>query len=93
LTHLDDPGGWFDRAGIKRPEFSSASRARLIELAFPEFADRKDLIDRYANMLTSNRLVSDTISGQMSGGGLWVPATTDLGREFLSFIKDPRPIT
>jgi hypothetical protein len=90
LTHLDDPGGWFDRRGMVRPLFYSAPRTAVIEVAMPEFADRPDLIDRYANGLATNGLINSSLTGMMTGEGLWHPATTQLGREFLAFIQDPR---
>ena len=90
LTHLDDPGGWFDRAGIARPSFYSAPRVAVIEVGMPEFAGRKDLIDRYANGLTINGLINHALGVMITASGLWQPATTQLGRQFLAFIKDPR---
>jgi hypothetical protein len=90
LAHLDDPGGWFDRREIARPSFYSAARTAVIEVAMPEFAGRKHLIDRYANGLTANGLINAALGALMTENGLWQPATTQLGREFLAFIKDPR---
>lgn len=90
LAHLDDPGGWLDRRGIARPSYYSAPRVAVIEVAMPEFAGRRDLIDRYANALTANGLINTALGAMMTANGLWQPATTHLGREFLAFIRDPR---
>lgn len=89
LKLLSDPPGWFDRHGMPRPGISMGPKTAIIEAGMPELAGRRDLIDRYAGALTTAGLINQSLSGIMSAGGLWVPATTPLGIEFLAFIADP----
>ncbi|PZG01481.1 hypothetical protein C1I99_07110 [Micromonospora deserti] len=89
LTLLSDPPGWFDRHGMPRPGISMGPKTAIIEAGMPELAGRRDLIDRYAGALTVAGLINQSISGIMSAGGLWVPATAPLGIEFLAFVADP----
>ncbi|MDZ5447078.1 hypothetical protein U2F26_30905 [Micromonospora sp. 4G57] len=89
LKLLSDPPGWFDRVGIARPSYYSAARSAIIEVGMPELNGRKDLIDRYGSGLSTTGLVNGSLNGMMTENGLWTPATTELGRQFLSFIEDP----
>lgn len=91
LKVLVDPPGWFDRTGIPRPRFAlSSNRTALIEAAMPDLAGRRDVIERYYGGLTNGVLVSAPLGGMMTENGAFQPATSDLGREFLAFIEDPR---
>lgn len=89
LKLLSDPPGWFERHGIPQPNISTGPKTAIIEAGMPELAGRRDLIDRYAGALTNAGLVNQSFSGIMSANGLWGPATTPLGVEFLAFVADP----
>ncbi|MGC4864744.1 hypothetical protein ACLQ3B_04820 [Micromonospora sp. DT53] len=89
LQLLSDPPGWFDRHGVPRPNSSMGPKTGIIEAGMPELAGRRDLIDRYAGSLTTAGLINQSLTGMMTENGLWAPATTPLGVEFLAFIADP----
>ncbi|MEH1014663.1 hypothetical protein V6U90_16320 [Micromonospora sp. CPCC 206060] len=89
LQLLSDPPGWFDRYGIPRPNIYMGPKIGIIEAGMPELAGRRDLIDRYAGALTTTGLINQSLTGMMTENGLWAPATTPLGVEFLAFIADP----
>jgi len=91
LMVLADPPGWFDRTGLTRPRFAlSSNRPALIEAAMPQFAGRRDLIERYYGALQNNSLVIAPLGGMMTENAAFQPITSELGREFLTFIEDPR---
>lgn len=89
LQLLSDPPGWFDRQGIARPNIYMGPKIGIIEAGMPELSGRRDLIDRYAGALTTAGLINQSLAAVMTENGLWVPATTPLGTEFLAFIADP----
>lgn len=89
LLLLSDPPGWFIRHNISRPNMTTGSKSVIIEAGMPEFAGRKDLMDRYAGALTGAGLVSQSLSGMMTERGLWAASTTPIGAEFLAFVADP----
>jgi hypothetical protein len=91
LKVLTDPPGWFEKTGFPRPQFAmSSNRSALIEAAMPELAGRRDVIERYYGGLTTGGLVSAPLGGMMTANGAFQPAASELGREFLAFVEDPR---
>lgn len=89
LKLLSDPPDWFDRHGIPRPNIYMGPKTGIIEAGMPELSGRRDLINRYAEALNTAGLINQSLTAMMSENGLWEPATTPLGAEFLAFIADP----
>lgn len=90
LTLLDDPGAAFDGEGVPRPEYYSGSRSRLAE-DFPPFIGKPaEWLELLASDLASARLiVVSSLSGMITGSGVWDPVTSPLGRRFLEFVRTP----
>jgi hypothetical protein len=68
----------------------SSSRPTLIEHAMPDVAAQgREVMERYYGLLSSGGLVNASLGGMMSAQGAWQAVTTDFGRGFLAFIRDP----
>jgi hypothetical protein len=90
LLHLlSDPPGWFQSHNIPQPTSTMGSKSTIIKAGMPELAGRDDLIAQYGAALTNAGLVGQALTGVMTANGMWAPATTPLGDEFLAFVTDP----
>ncbi|MEU4332549.1 hypothetical protein [Nonomuraea dietziae] len=93
LILLNDPPGWFDQyPELTRPQFVlSSNRTQLIAAALPELgAKGQMIIERFYAALTEGGLVNGALQGMMSADGAWQVATTDHGKAFLAFVRNPR---
>ncbi|MEV4897073.1 hypothetical protein AB0K48_47785 [Nonomuraea sp. NPDC055795] len=93
LTLLNDPPVWFDqRPELTRPQFALMSnRGELITAALPELGTNSSaIVARFYAALTDGGLVNGALQGTMSADGAWQSVTTDHGKDFLAFVRDPR---
>ncbi|WP_433248999.1 hypothetical protein ACQPYK_01555 [Streptosporangium sp. CA-135522] len=93
LMLLNDPPGWFDQhSELTRPRFAlSSTRTQLITAALPELGAKGQMvIERFYAALTDGGLVNGALQGMMSADGAWQAVTTDHGKAFLAFVRDPR---
>jgi hypothetical protein len=91
LAFLDDAGAVFDAAGIPRPDLHMGNRGHLLEQGMPEFAGRRDWYALLNSDLTAAGLTNHGgMHINMSGAGLWQSATSELGKRFLAFIREPQ---
>ncbi|GAA4740612.1 hypothetical protein GCM10023328_22240 [Modestobacter marinus] len=93
LTFLDDPGAFFDAAGVARPNLLMGGRSSLLS-QLPDFAGRPDgWVDLLTRDLSDAALTNmgglNTIS---TGDSLWRSATSPLGGRFLRFISTPEAL-
>lgn len=89
LALLDDPGAVLDSAGIDRPDVYMGGRSNVVE-ALPEFAGRRDwydLLDR--DLAAAGPTNHGGLHALQTGPSPWRPATSDLGKRFLAFIRPP----
>jgi hypothetical protein len=89
LNFLHDPGAFFDKVGITRPEYGMGSRGRLLEDAMPELRGQHDWYDLLFSDLSTAGLTNGSLQGMQSGASLWQPATSPLGDRFLTFVSEP----
>ncbi|MFR3216427.1 MAG: hypothetical protein ACLTWE_08045 [Dysgonomonas mossii] len=88
LHFIDDPQEWFTNAGIRPKEYMAGSLHSVIIDAFPELSNQDALLDIIWNDLsTAGFHRTGSLKTMMSSSGLYVSRTTDLGKEFLSFIS------
>src|SRR6266516_5255959 len=88
LELFRDPRGWFAKRQIKPQEFSSASRHEVLRQAYPQLAEHPHLKELVIAELQRRGLMGD-IGTLMTGSGIWQPATTKIGHEFIDFISRP----
>jgi hypothetical protein len=90
LDFLHDPGAFFDRAGITRPNYGMGGRSTLLEDGMPELRGQRDWYDLLFGDLSTAGLTNGTLHVTQTGASLWLSATSLLGDRFLTFICDPR---
>ncbi len=87
LSFLDEPGRFFDEAGVARPTLMMGGRSSLLQ-ELPEFRDRRDWYDLLSNDMAAAMLTNHGgLHVTQSGASLWEPATSPLGKRFLAFIR------
>jgi hypothetical protein len=90
LDYLADPYGWFDREGIRRPDISSGPRMAALQAALPNIADRPVVMDQALSELDTRGLITKSmLSGVVTANSIFSTVLTDLGREFLGFVRAP----
>ena len=94
VTHIslvflfDDPPKWFERAGEQPPAWGSGGLANVIDSAIPELRGQRQLAPTFWKQLVSDGFMKDVeIYAMMSGQGLLLPRTTDLGHRFAGFFR------
>lgn len=91
LKLFQDPAGWFQATGKHAPPFViTGSVAQMIQAAYPEIGNRRDLLETIVNDLNTKGLggPGGALYTIMSGRGPYEKRTTDLGDQFLSFISE-----
>ncbi len=64
--------------------------SHLVEIAFPELRGRRDLYDLIWKDLYSRALVTtESLHTMMTGSGITAKRTTEIGKSFLDYIKNP----
>ena len=71
-------------------ESNNVETWQFIEREFLELADRKDFYDLLGKDLYNRALINNANFGSRPNGGLPRSKTTNLGSEFLNFIRPPR---
>ncbi|MFG1690694.1 hypothetical protein ACGF5M_00825 [Gemmatimonadota bacterium] len=90
LALFDDPASWFEGQGQPRPNIHMGGLNHILGEAYPSLASRRDLYDQIWKDLYSSGLVStEGLHTMMSEQGLFQRRSTDLGREFLEFLRNP----
>lgn len=93
LAFMADPGGWFDRHGIERPNLMMGGVSTILEVGMPELAGRQDLWGQLIRDLDQCALVEGgAIGATMTPQGIWAGRAKPLGQRFLSFITLDEPI-
>jgi hypothetical protein len=89
LELFQNPRNWFEKHGIKYPEFYiSSSLSQLIENAFPGL--KRELYDPIWKDLFLRGLVStEGLQVMMTDSGADAKRTTPLGDAFIKFISNP----
>lgn len=87
---FDDPPEYIQKNNLQFGNISMGAMSHLVENAFPELRGRRDLYDLIWKDLYSRALVNtDGLHTMMTGGGIVAKRTTEIGKLFLEFIKNP----
>ncbi len=89
LDLFNDPPTYIQKHNL-RFSVSMGAMSHLIESAFSELKGKRDLYDLIWKDLFSRALVTtDGLHTMMTGSGIVAKRTTEIGRLFLDYIKDP----
>jgi hypothetical protein len=89
LELFHDPREWYERRNRKPPELYVGGLSSILEDAFPQLRNERPMYDQIWLDLHQRGLVTtQSLHSTMSGQGLFVRRTTDLGARFLSFIRE-----
>ena len=90
LDLFDDPNEWQRMNDKTFPTLYAGGLSHVVEHAYPEVKSRQNLYDQWWRDLYTRGLVStDSLHVMMSGHGLLGRRTTDFGREFVKFVREP----
>jgi hypothetical protein len=90
LKYLDDPRLWCDAHQVDHRRFRSSSPSLLLELALPEFHDRRAFYDQFVKELFARGLVRvEELHTVVTVEDMVAPFTSELGRNFVAYISDP----
>lgn len=90
LAFLNSPEEWAKNHGLDFSHISMGGTSTLIERAFEELRNRRDLYDQLGKDLYSRGLINgDNFHVTTSGHGLMQSKTTGMGKSFLNFINSP----
>lgn len=93
LAFFDDPKGWFAARGRKFPDFMTSSLGNVLTEAYPELKDQRPFYDLIAKDLWNNGLMNtDGLHAMMSANGAGASRTSDIGKQFLRFITEPKSV-
>ena len=90
LKFLDNPKGWGQKHGITYPSWSMGGPSAALEHAFADLRGKRQLYDIFVKDLYTRGLLStDSLHTMMTGEGMLASRTTDIGKQFISFITSP----
>jgi hypothetical protein len=89
LDLFADVTAWYARHSRTRPSLSMGALEHILEDAFPSLRGQRSFYDQVWKDLYSRALVgTDSLHTMMTGTGLVSGRCTELGKQFLSFIKE-----
>jgi hypothetical protein len=89
LKLFDNPEDWFKKNGKSMPSYMAAGLSNVLEEAYPELTEKRDLYDLIWDDLSRAGLHKTSgLHTTMTSSGLMVPRTTPFGKEFLEFITE-----
>jgi hypothetical protein len=91
LAFFDDPKGWFTARGRPFPVQMMGSLGQVLTSAYPELQSQRAFYDLIARDLWACGLMNtDGLHAMMTSGGTEASRTSDLGKQFLRFVTDPK---
>lgn len=92
LSFFDDPKTWFTARGRQFPLQMMGSLSQILTSAYPELQTQRAFYDLVAKDLWNSGLMNtDGLHTMMSASGADASRTTDIGKQFLRFITEPKP--
>lgn len=89
LNLFNDPENWFKSNNKRLPNYMSAGLINVVTEAYPDLKGQNELLNIIWDDLKRAGLHnSGSLNTMMTGNGLLSQRTTDLGKEFLRFIKE-----
>ena len=93
LELFADPPGWFNRHDRQFPNINMRGLSHILEDAFPSLQNARSLYDQIWKDLYQRGLVNtEGLHTTMSGNGLQAKRVSELGSQFLAFIRMPEAI-
>lgn len=90
LTFFENPKKWAQKRGVTLPDRTMGAPAHALEDAFPELQGQRDFYDQIVKDLYAKGLMSlDSLHTTMTGHGIYVSRTTEMGKQFIQFITSP----
>lgn len=90
LSFLDDPEAWFQSGGLARPNITMGGLSTILEAAIPELSGRRAFYDQLGKDLHGRGYTNtEGFHTTMTVNGLFARRTSEVGRQFLSFISGP----
>ena len=90
LAFLDDPDAWFRDGSLVRPNSTMGGLSNILELAIPELAGRREFYDQLGKDLYDRGFTTTVgFHTTVAASSLYVRRTSNVGRQFLSFISQP----
>ena len=90
LKLFQSPEKWARERNHQFPRMYMGSISTIIEDAYPQLKDQKDLYGLVWKELYRNGLFNtDSVNGAMSGDGMMAKRTTQIGDDFVKFISKP----
>ena len=90
LELFNDPPTYIEKHHIQMGNMSIGAMSHLVENAFPDLRGERDIYDLIWKDLYSRALVTtDGLHTMMTGSGIIAKRTTEIGRLFLNYIKNP----
>jgi len=91
LQFSDNPRRYGKDRGIQYPMWSSGGFGDVVEFTFKELKAKQSFYDQIIKVMISDGLLQDGsyLHGGMSEKGMFESRTTEMGKEFLIFIKNP----
>ena len=88
LGLLNDPTGWMEKNRIRNPGWGMGGVSTVIEHCLPDLCGASDFCDQLVRDLQTGGLVSqgNFLNVTMTGGGMLTSRTSEMGKEFISFI-------
>lgn len=88
LHFFKNPTKWFEQNGKTAPRNMMGSLSTVLFDAFPELSSQSELVNLiWADLGRSGLHNTSGLNTMMTGNGLLVERTTDLGNRFLDFIS------
>jgi hypothetical protein len=87
LALFEDPLRWFSRSTVTPPDVTMGSLANVLEAAYPEIRQYREISDQWWRDLYARGLVgTDGLHTLMSGKGAMSGRLTSLGEQFMNYI-------
>lgn len=88
LVLFDNPKEWLITNGITPPELMMGSMFSVVDEAYPELKPKQKFCNLvWSDLYRAGLVNTDSLSGMMSGNGIYAKRTTEFGDKFLDFIK------
>lgn len=89
LGLLNDPTGWMRNNGVKNLGWSVGGVSTVIEHCLPDLRSARDFYAQLVRDLQTGGLITQGsfLNLTMTGGGMLASRTSDMGKEFISFIS------
>jgi hypothetical protein len=93
LALFDDPKAWFTTRSRRFPLQMMGSLGQILTSAYPELQNQRAFYDLIAKDLWNNGLMNtDGLHVTMTASGTEASRTSDIGKQFLRFISEPKPV-